>query len=80
MALNNTINTMNLLLAAITKDLTKAVRGNKAASQRVRTGTIKLEKVAKVYRKESITAEKSGKVKKKPKVVVKAKKAKGKKR
>jgi hypothetical protein len=67
MALNNTINTMNNLLAAITKDLEKSTRGNKAASQRVRTGTVRLEKVAKLYRKESITAEKGGKLKKAPK-------------
>jgi len=46
------------LLAHITQDLSKAEGGNKAASQRVRTGTVKLEKVAKAYRKESIKAEK----------------------
>jgi hypothetical protein len=49
MALNNTETQMKGLLAEITHDLEKADRGNKAASQRVRTGTIKLEKVAKVY-------------------------------
>lgn len=80
MALNNTINTMNNLLCGISKDLEKATRGNKAASQRVRTGTVKLEKIAKLYRKESITAEKSGKFKKvpkeKPKKVKTAKKSK----
>lgn len=49
---------MEILLAAITKDLTKTAKGNKAASQRVRTNSIKLEKVAKKYRKESISEEK----------------------
>ncbi|MDF2549107.1 MAG: hypothetical protein K0S07_174 [Chlamydiales bacterium] len=55
---------MRELLEQITKDLEKAENGNKAASQRVRTGTVKLEKVAKVYRKESIVSEKRTKVKK----------------
>lgn len=51
---------MRELLAGISVDLEKSVGGNKAASQRVRTSTIKLEKVAKNYRKESISSEKSG--------------------
>ena len=58
MTLRNTVKNMRELLAAISVDLEKAVGGNKAASQRVRTGTIKLEKVAKDYRKQSITEEK----------------------
>ena len=60
MGLNDTIKHMRELLAGISVDLEKSVGGNKAASQRVRTSTIRLEKVAKNYRKESITAEKSG--------------------
>ena len=60
MALNDTVRNMRELLAAISVDLEKAVGGNKAASQRVRTGTIRMEKTAKHYRKESISAEKSG--------------------
>ncbi len=52
---------MRDLLNHITQDLGKAEAGNKAASQRVRTGTVKLEKVAKAYRKESIVEEKHGK-------------------
>ncbi len=48
---------MRDLLADITQDLLKAEGGNKAASQRVRTGTVKLEKIAKLYRKESIRSE-----------------------
>ena len=36
------------LLEHLAHDLNKAVAGNKAAAQRVRTGTIKLEKVAKL--------------------------------
>lgn len=59
MALKETIKQMKDLLAHITTDLEKADGGNKAASQRVRTGTVKLEKVAKVYRKDSIKHEKS---------------------
>ena len=62
MALKDTVHHMKTLLMNICKDLEKASGGNKAASQRVRTQTIKLEKVAKMYRKESVTAEKkSGK-------------------
>lgn len=84
MALVDTIKEIRHVLAALTIDLEKAANGNKAASQRVRTGTIKLEKTAKRYRKESIKAEKAGSFKKpsakkpakaKPgKVVAKAKK------
>ena len=64
MALKDTMNQLHKLLQDLSKDLQKAARGNKAASQRIRTGTIHLEKVAKRYRKESISAEKSGKFKK----------------
>lgn len=59
MALKETIKHLRDLLNNITHDLQKAEGGNKAASQRVRTGTVKLEKVAKHYRKESIKGEKS---------------------
>lgn len=58
MALKTTINQLRRLLEAASVDLSKAEGGNKAASQRVRTGTIKLEKIAKLYRKESISDEK----------------------
>jgi hypothetical protein len=60
MGLNETTKHMREQLAALAVDLEKAVGGNKAASQRVRTGTIRLEKIAKNYRKESINAEKQG--------------------
>jgi hypothetical protein len=63
MGLNETVKHMRELLAGISVDLEKAAGGNKAASQRVRTGTIRLEKIAKNYRKESIHAEKSGAMK-----------------
>ena len=55
---------MRELLAGISVDLEKAAGGNKAAAQRVRTSTIRLEKTAKQYRKESINAEKQGGFKK----------------
>lgn len=60
MSLNHTTQEMRDLLCGISVDLEKASGGNKAAAQRVRTGTIKLEKIAKKFRKESINAEKSG--------------------
>lgn len=56
---------MRSLLECIQADLDKAEAGNKAAAQRVRTCSIKLEKAAKLYRKESVKAEKSGGGKKK---------------
>lgn len=61
MALKETIKHMRDLLTHITGDLEKAEGGNKAASQRVRTGTVRLEKIAKLYRKESIKSEKGTK-------------------
>jgi hypothetical protein len=61
MALNSTINTLKDLLSKITHDLHKAEGGNKAASQRVRTMTVRLEKIAKGFRKESIASEKQNK-------------------
>jgi hypothetical protein len=80
MSLQDTIKEVRHLLAHLTIDLEKAANGNKAASQRVRTGTVKLEKTAKKYRKESIKAEKSGSFKKpaakKPAKAKPAKKAK----
>lgn len=66
MGLNETTKQMREVLAGISVDLEKAANGNKAASQRVRTGTIKLEKTAKNYRRESIAAEKSGTGPKRP--------------
>ena len=76
MSLNETMNQLSALLATVTRDLGKVHRGNKAAAQRVRVGTINLEKIAKRFRKESVAAERSGKFKKKPA----AKKAKRKKK
>lgn len=66
MALKETIKHLRDLLSNITADLEKSDNGNKAASQRVRTGTVKLEKVAKLYRKESIKNERATKGVKKP--------------
>ena len=48
MALKDTVKHLRDLLNNITTDLEKAENGNKAASQRVRTGTVKLEKIAKL--------------------------------
>lgn len=76
MALVDTINHLNQLLHALIRDLIKVTRGNKTAAQRVRTGTIKLEKIAKIFRKESVYAEKSGRLKKKKSPVKKIKKKK----
>jgi peptidoglycan hydrolase CwlO-like protein len=75
MALNQTVNEMRTLLSGIQSDLEKAIGGNKAASQRVRTGTVSLEKVAKRYRKESIVTEKKTKGRAKPASAAKKKPA-----
>ncbi len=77
MSLQSTTKELKDLLVHLSHDLEKADGGNKAASQRVRTGTVKLEKVAKQYRKESILIEKKTKGTKKPakKVAAKSKSA-----
>lgn len=80
MTLSDTIHQLSSLLAQISKDLVKVIKGNKSAAQRVRTGTIRLEKVAKLFRKESILSEKGGKLKKKSSSRTASKKAKPKKR
>ncbi len=67
MSLRDTMNQMNRLLADLAKDLGKAGNGNKSAAQRVRTGTIRLQRVAKLFRKESVAAENSGQLKRKSK-------------
>jgi hypothetical protein len=68
MALKDTTNQMRQLLIALSHDLEKAVEGNRAAAQRVRTGSVKLAKVSKTFRKESVAAEKgTKKAKKSPK-------------
>lgn len=66
MSLKDTYKHLNDLLCHICADLEKSEKGNKAASQRVRTGTVKLEKVAKLFRKESISSEKKNKGVKRP--------------
>lgn len=59
---------MEAMLMDLAMDLRKASeKGNKAASQRVRTGTIKFAKLAKQYRKESIAADRKGGKKRKAK-------------
>ena len=60
MAISTTIKQLKQLLDGLTSDLDKAISGNKAASQRVRTGTIRLEKIARLFRKESLVAERTG--------------------
>lgn len=81
MAYKETTNSIRDLLVKIGTDLQKAENGNKAASQRVRTMTVRLEKIAKLWRKESIVYDRSNKGKKeRAKVVLAAKKEKEKQR
>jgi hypothetical protein len=58
MDLKNRIDQMQKFLNLLSKDLSKASKGNKTASQRVRTGTISFSKMAKSFRKESVKEEK----------------------
>lgn len=58
MPLCHTIVQIRKLLSDMQKDLVKAEKGNRAAAQRVRTGSVLFSKVAKSYRKESVAAEK----------------------
>lgn len=66
MSIKETYKRLRDLLNHVVSDLEKSENGNKAASQRVRTGTVKLEKVAKAFRKESIAHEKKTKGQKRP--------------
>lgn len=61
MALKDTMNQMGQLLGELSYNLKKAEKGNRAAAQRVRTGSIKFAKISKVFRKESVDAEKGPK-------------------
>lgn len=76
MSLEKTIQELRELLNRCSSDLSKTERGNRAAAQRVRTGSVKLEKVAKRFRKESVAEEKSGSFKKYKESHRKGKKAK----
>ena len=67
MSLTDSMQQLGCLFSNLSKDLSKVQRGNKAAAQRVRVGTIKLERIAKLFRKESLTAEKRDAFKKKRK-------------
>ena len=68
MGLKDTVSQLKHLIERLCKDLDKGMRGNRAASQRVRTASIKFAKLAKLYRKESIAEERSkGPKKGKPK-------------
>ena len=63
MALADTMGRLEQLLMKLTKDLGKVSKGNKSAAQRVRVGTIHLEKVGKQFRKESVAVTKKAKKK-----------------
>jgi hypothetical protein len=64
MSLAETMGKLEQILGTVIKDLTKVGRGNKSAAQRVRVGTLRLEKIGKQFRKESVHAEKAAKLRK----------------
>jgi len=72
MGIKETTAHMKKLLSEIMHDLEKAQDGNKTASQRVRTNSIKFSKVSKTYRKESVAQEKGAKGKAKKTAAKKA--------
>ncbi len=55
------------LFEMILEDVPKVLKGNKTAAQRVRTKTVLISKVAKLWRKESLDQERKKIVKKKKK-------------
>ena len=66
MALKDTVRRMHVLVEQMVRDLKKASeKGNKTASQRVRTNSILFAKLSKQYRRESIAGERGGKKRKK---------------
>ena len=64
MSLVDTICELEHLFNRVNDQLTKVRKGNKSAAQRVRVGTLELEKIGKQFRKESLRVEKTGKRKK----------------
>lgn len=62
MSLAETLGLLEDLLQDLGKDLPKVFRGNQSAAQRVRVGTLRLEKLGKLFRKESVAAQKGGKL------------------
>lgn len=64
MSLADTMGQLENLLSEIARDLGKVLRGNRSAAQRVRVGTLRMEKVGKQFRKQSVHAEKAGKLRK----------------
>ena len=62
MGLKESVNAMKDLMHLMCRDLDKTGRGNRAAAQRVRTSSVKFAKLAKDFRKESVSM--SGKLKK----------------
>jgi hypothetical protein len=65
MALKTTIERLQALIITLAKDLGKVVRGNLSAAQRVRVATIRFQKLGKLFRKESVAAEKKRKKRRK---------------
>jgi len=61
MTLKDTITQVRQLLIELSHDLEKAAEGNRAAAQRVRTGSIKFAKISKEFRRESVAAERAPK-------------------
>ncbi|MBM3192201.1 MAG: hypothetical protein FJZ63_06100 [Chlamydiae bacterium] len=67
MAFLQTTDELVKLLEETLEDVPKMLKGNKTAAQRIRTKTVKIAKIAKVWRKESLEQERKKIVRKKKK-------------
>jgi hypothetical protein len=62
MVLKDSVSALKDIMHLMCRDLDKTIRGNRAAAQRVRTASVKFAKLAKDFRKESVSM--GGKLKK----------------
>jgi hypothetical protein len=65
MAFLQTTEELAELLMTVLEDVPKVMKGNKTAAQRIRTKTVLIAKIAKIWRKESLDQEKKRAPKKK---------------
>ena len=65
MSFMETTEELAILLQTVLEDVPKVLKGNKTAAQRIRTKTVKIAKVSKIWRKESLELEKKKPTRKK---------------
>ena len=67
MSFLQTTEELTQLLETVLEDVPKMMKGNKTAAQRIRTKTVRIAKVAKLWRQESLDQEKKKVTRKKRK-------------